>query len=58
MYRWEAVEELNIKAMDWKDLLTEEPFSRKDIIQIQVTRDIILGILGILSWGYYSNPDD
>jgi len=24
VYCWEAVEELNIKAKDWKDLLTSE----------------------------------
>lgn len=31
------VEELNIKPKHWKDLLTDEPFVRKDIIDIQVT---------------------
>ncbi|GAX84854.1 hypothetical protein CEUSTIGMA_g12275.t1 [Chlamydomonas eustigma] len=35
VYCWEAVEELNIKAKSWKDLLTDEPISRKDIIHIQ-----------------------
>jgi peptidyl-prolyl cis-trans isomerase-like protein 2 len=29
------VEELNIKAKNWKDLLTDEPFQRKDIITLQ-----------------------
>jgi peptidyl-prolyl cis-trans isomerase-like 2 len=35
VYAWEAVEELNVKAKNWKDLITEEPFSRKDIIHLQ-----------------------
>jgi len=30
------VEELNIKPRFWKDLLTDEPFTRKDIIHLQV----------------------
>jgi hypothetical protein len=29
------LEELNIKPKSWKDLLTDEPFTRKDIIHIQ-----------------------
>ncbi|KAG1665158.1 hypothetical protein FOA52_005539 [Chlamydomonas sp. UWO 241] len=35
VYCWEAVEELNIKSKNWKDLLTDEPFTRKDIIHLQ-----------------------
>ncbi|GLC33403.1 hypothetical protein PLESTB_000071800 [Pleodorina starrii] len=35
VYCWEAVEELCVKPKNWKDLLTDEPFSRKDIIHIQ-----------------------
>ncbi|KAL3856896.1 hypothetical protein ACJMK2_011602 [Sinanodonta woodiana] len=31
----EAIERLNIKPNFWKDLLTDEPFTRKDIITIQ-----------------------
>lgn len=31
----QAVRELNIKAKNWKDLLTDEPFTRADIITIQ-----------------------
>lgn len=30
------MEELNIKPRFWKDLLTDEPFTRKDIIHLQV----------------------
>lgn len=37
--QWEtllqALQELNIKSKNWKDLLTDEAFSRKDIIHIQ-----------------------
>ncbi|CAG8506435.1 1895_t:CDS:2, partial [Scutellospora calospora] len=35
VYAYEAIERLNIKAKNWKDLLTDEPFTRKDIITIQ-----------------------
>jgi hypothetical protein len=35
VFCWEAVEELNVKSKNWKDLLTEEPFTRKDIIHLQ-----------------------
>lgn len=35
VYAWEAVEELNVKAKNWKDLMSEEPFTRKDIIHLQ-----------------------
>lgn len=31
----EAVEQLNIKTRNWKDLINDEPFTRKDIITIQ-----------------------
>ncbi|XP_059168026.1 RING-type E3 ubiquitin-protein ligase PPIL2-like [Physella acuta] len=35
VYSYDAVERLNIKPSHWKDLLTDEPFTRKDIITIQ-----------------------
>ncbi|KAG9303668.1 hypothetical protein G9A89_018565 [Geosiphon pyriformis] len=35
VYSWEAIDRLNIKAKSWKDLITDEPFTRKDIITIQ-----------------------
>ena len=31
----QAIEELNIKTKNWKDLLTDEPFARKDILILQ-----------------------
>ena len=36
----QAVNELNIKPRNWKDLLTEEPFAREDIIHIQDPLDL------------------
>ena len=35
VFSYEAIEELNIKTKNWKDLLTDEPFTRKDIIMLQ-----------------------
>jgi len=35
VFAYDAVERLNIKPSFWKDLLTDEPFTRKDIITIQ-----------------------
>lgn len=32
---FQAVEQLNIKTRNWKDLVNDEPFTRKDIITIQ-----------------------
>lgn len=32
---FQAVERLNIKAGFWKDLLTDEPIARKDIVHLQ-----------------------
>ncbi|KAH8319614.1 hypothetical protein KR074_002354 [Drosophila pseudoananassae] len=35
VYCWEAIEQLNIKTKNWKDLVDDTPFQRKDIITIQ-----------------------
>uniref|UniRef100_A0A667XJ55 RING-type E3 ubiquitin transferase n=1 Tax=Myripristis murdjan TaxID=586833 RepID=A0A667XJ55_9TELE len=35
VFSYEAVEQLNIKTKSFKDLLTDEPFARKDIITLQ-----------------------
>jgi len=32
---FQAVEQLNIKTGNWKDLMNDQPFTRKDIITIQ-----------------------
>jgi peptidyl-prolyl cis-trans isomerase-like protein 2 len=36
VYSYDAIEELNIKPKNWRDLLTGEPFKKEDIIHIQV----------------------
>lgn len=36
VYEYDIIEKLNIKPKYWKDLLTDEPFTRKDIIILQV----------------------
>ncbi|XP_020718823.1 RING-type E3 ubiquitin-protein ligase PPIL2 [Bombus terrestris] len=35
VFSYEAIEQLNIKARNWKDLINDQPFTRKDIIIIQ-----------------------
>ena len=35
VYSNEAVEQLNIKSKNWKDLISDTPFARTDIIIIQ-----------------------
>uniref|UniRef100_A0AAQ5ZH45 RING-type E3 ubiquitin transferase n=1 Tax=Amphiprion ocellaris TaxID=80972 RepID=A0AAQ5ZH45_AMPOC len=35
VFSYEAVEQLNIKTKSFKDLLTDEPFTRKDLITLQ-----------------------
>jgi len=37
---YEAVEELNIKPQNWRELLTDELFTRKDLITIQDPKDL------------------
>eukprot|EP01128_Nolandella_sp_AFSM9_P006800 TRINITY_DN3576_c0_g1_i1.p1 TRINITY_DN3576_c0_g1~~TRINITY_DN3576_c0_g1_i1.p1 ORF type:complete len:515 (+),score=153.29 TRINITY_DN3576_c0_g1_i1:76-1620(+) len=39
VYAWDAIEKLNIKARNWKELITGEPFTRKDIIHLQDPTD-------------------
>ena len=45
VFAWDTVERLNIRAKNWKDLVTDESFTRKDIITLQdpqhlATRDL------------------
>ncbi|ORX48841.1 peptidyl-prolyl cis-trans isomerase-like 2 [Hesseltinella vesiculosa] len=35
VFAYDTIERLNIKAKYWKDLLTDDPFTRQDIIMIQ-----------------------
>ncbi|KAL6256161.1 hypothetical protein P5V15_012278 [Pogonomyrmex californicus] len=39
VFSYEAVEQLNIKTANWKDLINDQPFTRKDIITIQDPND-------------------
>lgn len=41
VFCFEAIEQLNIKTKNWKDLITDEPFTRKDIITIQDPSNLI-----------------
>jgi peptidyl-prolyl cis-trans isomerase-like 2 len=36
VFAFEAVQQFNIKLKSWRDLLSDEPFIRADIIHIQV----------------------
>lgn len=38
----QAIKELNLKTKNWKELLTDEPFTREDLITIQVLYEFIL----------------
>ena len=40
VFSYDAVEQLNIKAKNWKELLTDKPFSRNDIITIQDPKNL------------------
>jgi hypothetical protein len=60
VYAWEAVEELNVKAKNWRDLVTEEPFTRKDILHLQDPLNLSGRLIdsfdhvkrvGVLFWG-------
>ncbi|XP_073131722.1 peptidyl-prolyl cis-trans isomerase CYP65 isoform X2 [Henckelia pumila] len=35
VFCYEAIKELNLKAKNWKELLTDEPFTKQDLITIQ-----------------------
>ncbi|XP_044586452.1 RING-type E3 ubiquitin-protein ligase PPIL2 [Cotesia glomerata] len=39
VFSWEAVEQLNIKTRNWKDLINDQPFTRADLITIQNPTD-------------------
>ncbi|CAD5113220.1 DgyrCDS2403 [Dimorphilus gyrociliatus] len=40
VYLMEAIDKLNIKPSNWRDLLSDEPFTRKDVITIQDPSDL------------------
>ena len=40
VFAWDTVERLNIKAKNWRDLVSDDEFSRKDIITLQDPQNI------------------
>ncbi|CAN6448140.1 unnamed protein product [Victoria cruziana] len=46
VFSYEAVRELNIKPKNWKELLTDEPFTKDDIITIQNPNALDAKVLG------------
>ena len=56
----QAIEQLNIKQKNWKDLLSDEPFTRKDIVHLQdplnltVSASAFLAFLLLHAWQPYS----
>lgn len=40
VYAWDTIHRLNIKAKNWNDLLTDEEFTRKDLITIQDPKNL------------------
>lgn len=40
VFAWDTVERLNIKGKNWKDLVTDEDFARKDIITLQDPQNV------------------
>jgi peptidyl-prolyl cis-trans isomerase-like protein 2 len=40
VFAWDTVERLNIKAKNWQDLVSDEAFTRKDIITLQDPQSI------------------
>ncbi|KAF2748820.1 peptidyl-prolyl cis-trans isomeras-like protein-like 2 [Sporormia fimetaria CBS 119925] len=40
VFSWETVERLNIKAKNWRDLVSDDEFTRKDIITLQDPQNI------------------
>eukprot|EP00210_Caulerpa_lentillifera_P006358 g6073.t1 len=61
VYCYEAVEELNIKPKNWKDLLTEQSFTKTDIIHLQdplTNRNRLLEDFEHVSKGWNIPKDD
>jgi peptidyl-prolyl cis-trans isomerase-like 2 len=53
VYSMDAVQELNIKTKNWKDLLTDEKFTRKDIITLQDPHN--MGFRNMLDFHFVKN---
>ena len=41
VFCFQAVDELNVKPKFWKDLLTDEKFTRRDLITIQDPMNLV-----------------
>ena len=40
MFAWDTIERLNIKAKNWRDLVSDDEFTRKDIVTLQDPQNI------------------
>lgn len=40
VFAWDTIERLNVKAKNWRDLVSDEHFSRKDIVTIQDPQNV------------------
>jgi peptidyl-prolyl cis-trans isomerase-like 2 len=40
VFAWDTIERLNIKAKNWRDLVSDEEFTRKDIITLQDPQNV------------------
>lgn len=40
VFSWDTIERLNIKAKNWKDLVSDEDFSRSDIVTLQDPQNV------------------
>ncbi|GAB4846891.1 cytochrome P450 monooxygenase 65 [Ancistrocladus abbreviatus] len=45
VFCYEAIKELNLKTKNWKELLTDEPFTKEDIITIQNPNELDTKVL-------------
>lgn len=52
IFFYKAIKELNIKTKNWKELLTDEPFTKEDLITIQVSACLKLIQFFFFSLGY------
>eukprot|EP00850_Spirogloea_muscicola_P017473 SM000150S01732 [mRNA] locus=s150:222290:225887:- [translate_table: standard] len=45
VFSYEAIQELNMKQRNWKELLTDEPFTREDLLTIQDPQKLDVKVL-------------
>ncbi|RMD40582.1 hypothetical protein DV735_g4540, partial [Chaetothyriales sp. CBS 134920] len=56
VFAWDTIERLNIKAKSWKDLVSDEPFTRQDIITLQDPQN--LESRNLSDFSYLRNGED